>query len=58
MLRMFGNVYLDKLTTEQAESSLVENLSAQDMAEFIVDVINRGWIDRHHMGISENGEPI
>lgn len=41
---------------EEPETTIAARVSAEDMAEFIVDAFNRGWISKFNLGINEDGE--
>lgn len=45
-------------SSDQAENLIARNVAPKDMAEFIVDAFNRGWISRFNMGLNEDGDPI
>jgi predicted cupin superfamily sugar epimerase len=52
-------LYLSKIGSDGAVKQIVRSeLSKKDLAEFIVDAMNRGWISNFNMGIDEDGKVI
>lgn len=48
-----------KITTaEQAAMIIAKNLQKEELAEFIVEAFNRGWITKFNLGLNEDGKPI
>ncbi len=50
--------YRQDQTEDEAVSNLVRRLSTKDMAGFIVEAFNRGWITRRNLGIDDEGNII
>lgn len=61
-MEKFRNVkhrlYNSKITSEQASSSLSRTCTRQELAEFIVDAFDRGWISNFNVGLDSDGDPI
>lgn len=53
-----GAVYRGEMTAEQAEARIAANLTAEDLAEYVVDIFNRGWISRANLGLNDDGNTI
>ena len=53
-----ADLFLCKITRVQAEERLKQRLYKEELAEFIVDAIERGWISNFNMGLNEDGHAI
>lgn len=53
-----AKLYLSQINDDEAEKILLETMTAEQMAEFIVEAINRGWISRFNLGVDDDGEII
>lgn len=55
-----AKLYKGEITDEQAVEQLQDpnKLSPDALAQFVVDSFNRGWIERYHLGIDEEGTLI
>lgn len=53
-----SKLYLSQINSDEAEKLLLDGMTAEQMAEFIVDAINRGWISRFNLGIDDKGNVI
>lgn len=49
--------YKQETTVAEAEAELAK-LSPQELAEFIFDAFNRGWISLGNMGLDEDGNIV
>lgn len=45
--------YNGNLNLEEAELTMVDDCSQEDMAEFILDAFSRGWITPFNLGLEE-----
>lgn len=48
--------YLSMQNSEKTASELAQKLSAQQLADFVVDAFNRGWITPENLGFDEEGQ--
>ena len=53
--KVIAQVYKGDTSTEDAIKILAQGMSREQLAEFIVDAFNRGWINRFNLGINEDG---
>lgn len=53
-----GAIYKGKLNGEEASKIIGKFVNGYDMAEFIVDAFNRGWISNFNLGLNDDGNPI
>lgn len=44
-----------KLTTEQTVADLTDRLSIEELAEYLVEAFNRGWITPFNVGLDSDG---
>jgi hypothetical protein len=56
--RIISLMYREKISIDQAQWWLKKKLKKKEMAEFIVDAFNRGWISKFNLGLNEDGEII
>ena len=45
-------------SNEDTVTRITATVGKESLADFIVDVFNRGWITRENLGISEDGDVI
>ena len=55
--RAISLYYQERISKEQASNQLAQ-LSQQELAEFILDAFNRGWITKFNLGLNEDGKII
>ena len=55
--RAISLYYQERISKEQAINQLAQ-LSQQELAEFILDAFNRGWITKFNLGLNEDGKII
>jgi len=56
--KTLGKRYRNEITDLEAEALLADSLTKRDLAEFIVEAYQRGWITNFNLGLNENGEKI
>lgn len=49
--------YQEQITEDQAIKRLAQ-LSQKELAEFILDAFNRGWITKFNLGLNEDGKIV
>lgn len=52
-----SKVYNSKLSPKDAVQAIAK-YSQQELAEFILEAFEHGWISNWHLGLSEDGEVI
>lgn len=55
---VLGKQYQGDISQEEAVNRLAVTCSAEELAEFIVDAKNRGWISNFNLGLDEDGNPM
>lgn len=45
--------YDGQINTDQAVETMIDDVPAENMAEFIMDAFNRNWITPFNLGIKE-----
>lgn len=55
---VLSKVYTGTIDADSAASLLIHHCSKYELAEFIVDIYNRGWITNFNLGIDEDGKII
>ena len=53
--KVLAQVYRGDTTAEEAAQIIARGMSREQLAEFVVDAFNRGWIDRFNLGIDDEG---
>lgn len=53
-----ASMYKGDITSEQAEKLIESRIPVNELAEFVVDVFNRGWVTKENLGINEDGDLI
>lgn len=48
--------YRGEINQDEAERQIVVACSPPEMAEFIVEAKNRGWVSNFNLGLDENGK--
>ena len=54
IVSILARLYKGKITNYEAEIEMAR-ISQKDLAEFIVDAKNRGWITNFNLGLNEEG---
>lgn len=54
--RVFQELYLDRITEEQAAKRIQHVCSTEFLSAYIANAFSRGWFTRFNVGISEAGE--
>ncbi len=54
--RVFQELYLDRITEEQAAERIQDVCSMEFLSAYVANAFSRGWITRFNVGISEAGE--
>ena len=50
--------YRAEITKEQAERRLAQECTCAELAEFIVEAKNRGWISNWNLGLNDEGNRV
>jgi len=53
-----SRMYRDHIDSDQAIRNITKNVSKEDLATFIVDAFDRGWISKFNLGLDDEGEII
>lgn len=53
-----SQMYQETITSDAAEKRLANALTKEQMAEFIVEAFNRGWISKGNLGLDDEGAVI
>lgn len=54
--RVFQELYLGRITEEQAAKRIQHVCSTEFLSAYIANAFSRGWFTRFNVGISEAGE--
>jgi len=57
IIKILSEIYKGKLDANKAVEEMMIYSSPEQMAEFIVDAFNRGWITPFNIGLSDTGDP-
>ena len=55
---VLAKVSTGEISTEKAEALIMANVKKEDLAYFVVDAFNRGWISNFNIGLNEDGKPM
>lgn len=50
-------VFRSEIESEEA-IKVLSTLPVEELAEFIVDAFNRGWISNFNIGLNDEGHPV
>lgn len=48
----------DKICSSEATASLSRVCTREELAEFIVEAFDRGWVTNFNVGLDSEGDPI
>ena len=51
-------LYRGEIDRQTAEGFIARTYTSSELAEFIVDAHQRGWISNFNLGLNEEGNPI
>lgn len=54
----FSSLYKGKTNSEKAASQLKRNCTKEELAEYLVDAFDRGWITRFNIGLDSEGNIV
>ena len=58
MREILGSLYQDKITEETAAEQLAAKYSREQLATFIVDAYQQGWITNQNLGLDDAGDVV
>lgn len=53
--QILSSLFKSEITSEQAASELQAHCSPEEVAEYLIDAFNRGWITPFNVGLDSDG---